>query len=225
MRLIAADERVCSRRGGAVRSCRTVSPLPPVRRAEAGWQCTSVALSPGSPPPGVTRHRTSVEPGLSSPRATARSGHPTVWHQEIWIVAAPLSKAPRLSEKLGRTTPTISARFDRIGRRATHPDPLRASGARERAVRPLAPPERGEGEARPGDPRSHPARLIDNIAKIWYVAQTFLPINNTTQRALDCRRCPIGDLWHRGSGNCDINAILSPYRAPLHAVPNYWSSW
>src|SRR4029077_7438096 len=27
----------------------------------------SVALSLGSPPPGVTRHRTSVEPGLSSP--------------------------------------------------------------------------------------------------------------------------------------------------------------
>src|SRR5207248_10533789 len=42
----------------------------------------SVALSLGSPPPGVTRHRTSVEPGLSSPRQAltwAESGHPTVW--------------------------------------------------------------------------------------------------------------------------------------------------
>src|SRR5690606_26107204 len=29
----------------------------------------SVALSLGSPPPGVTRHRVSVEPGLSSPGA------------------------------------------------------------------------------------------------------------------------------------------------------------
>src|SRR5690606_1418315 len=43
----------------------------------------SVALSLGSPPPGVTRHRTSVEPGLSSPRrradTTAKGGHPAVW--------------------------------------------------------------------------------------------------------------------------------------------------
>ena len=33
----------------------------------------SVALSLGSPPPGVTRHRTSVEPGLSSPREIRRA--------------------------------------------------------------------------------------------------------------------------------------------------------
>ena len=41
----------------------------------------SVALSLGSPPPGVTRHRVSVEPGLSSLAAVAhnRSGHPAVW--------------------------------------------------------------------------------------------------------------------------------------------------
>ena len=33
----------------------------------------SVALSLGSPPPGVTRHRASVEPGLSSPRKSRRA--------------------------------------------------------------------------------------------------------------------------------------------------------
>ena len=33
----------------------------------------SVALSLGSPPPGVTRHRISVEPGLSSPGAKPRA--------------------------------------------------------------------------------------------------------------------------------------------------------
>src|SRR5881394_872676 len=43
----------------------------------------SVALSLGSPPPGVTRHRTSVEPGLSSLHQKAESGHPTVWLREI----------------------------------------------------------------------------------------------------------------------------------------------
>jgi hypothetical protein len=46
----------------AVRSYRTLSPLP----AKAGG-LLSVALSLGSPPPGVTRHPVSMEPGLSSP--------------------------------------------------------------------------------------------------------------------------------------------------------------
>ena len=51
---------------------------PPARPRQVGG-VLSVALSLGSPPPGVTRHRTSVEPGLSSLRAPAESGHPTVW--------------------------------------------------------------------------------------------------------------------------------------------------
>jgi len=45
----------------AVRSYRTVSPLPCMHGG-----LFSVALSLGSPPPGVTRHHASVEPGLSS---------------------------------------------------------------------------------------------------------------------------------------------------------------
>ena len=54
--------------GAAVRSYRTLSPFPAgaERTARAGG-LLSVALSLGSPPPGVTRHRLSVEPGLSSP--------------------------------------------------------------------------------------------------------------------------------------------------------------
>src|SRR5258706_9793816 len=64
--------------GSAVRSYRTISPLPPARpKARWGWRCVSVALSLGSPPPGVTRHRVSMEPGLSSP--PKGSGHPAVW--------------------------------------------------------------------------------------------------------------------------------------------------
>ncbi len=62
--------------GGAVRSYRTLSPLPVAGRTPGDeplganpWAggLLSVALSLGSPPPGVTRHRVSVEPGLSSP--------------------------------------------------------------------------------------------------------------------------------------------------------------
>ena len=50
---------------GAVRSYRTVSPLPAVAEARAGG-LFSAALSLGSPPPDVIRHLASVEPGLSS---------------------------------------------------------------------------------------------------------------------------------------------------------------
>jgi len=51
----------------------------------------SVALSLGSPPPGVTRHRTSVEPGLSSlPRRGERPSGRLA--QEIWEFATCLSK-------------------------------------------------------------------------------------------------------------------------------------
>ena len=62
---------------GAVRSYRTLSPLPSGSTPAGGL--LSVALSLGSPPPGITRHRVSVEPGLSSPRPRPRSGHPAVW--------------------------------------------------------------------------------------------------------------------------------------------------
>ena len=53
--------------GRAVRSYRTVSPLPSRRSAAGGL--FSVALSLGSPPPDIIRHRMSMEPGLSSPAA------------------------------------------------------------------------------------------------------------------------------------------------------------
>jgi len=57
--------------GRAVRSYRTVSPLPAVAEARAGG-LFSVALSLGSPPPDIIRHRMSMEPGLSSPAAFRR---------------------------------------------------------------------------------------------------------------------------------------------------------
>ena len=64
--------------GGAVRSYRTLSPLP-IRKRIGGL--LSVALSLRSPSPGVTRHRVPVEPGLSSPGPVipAEGGHPAVY--------------------------------------------------------------------------------------------------------------------------------------------------
>ncbi len=60
----------------AVRSYRPVSPFPGICMLGGLF---SVALSLGSPPPAVSRHRISVEPGLSSTRVTPGSGRPTVW--------------------------------------------------------------------------------------------------------------------------------------------------
>ncbi len=78
--------------------CALTAPFHPCRPSGVPRRVggvLSVALSLGSPPPGVTRHRTSVEPGLSSPRATARSGHPTVWQRQIWGPVRSLSKPPQ----------------------------------------------------------------------------------------------------------------------------------
>ena len=63
--------RRCRRRGALLPHRFTLATRP-ARRKRAGG-VLSVALSLGSPPPGVTRHRTSVEPGLSSPRASRRA--------------------------------------------------------------------------------------------------------------------------------------------------------
>lgn len=74
---------------GAVGSYPTLSPLPRhpcrLRRSRKRYGrrggLLSVALSLGSPPPGVTRHRISMEPGLSSPAAfrhmTGAAARPT----------------------------------------------------------------------------------------------------------------------------------------------------
>ena len=67
--------------GRAVRSYRTISPLP---AAEATGGMFSVALSLGSPPPDVIRHSASMEPGLSSldrGKPTADSGYPAIWRR------------------------------------------------------------------------------------------------------------------------------------------------
>ena len=52
-------------------------PYPASRRSASPGGLLSVALSLGSPPPGVTRHRVSVEPGLSSPRSRKNGERPS----------------------------------------------------------------------------------------------------------------------------------------------------
>ena len=84
----------------AVRSCRTLSPLP------AGWPkptpaggLLSVALSLGSPPPGVTRHRVPVEPGLSSPASPAGAAIRPSAPRTYLIPRSPARKAATASAR------------------------------------------------------------------------------------------------------------------------------
>ena len=82
-----APIRSCSRRGLPCRArCRPRGALLPhlftLTRRHASMTSggsISVALSLGSPPPDVIRRRVSVEPGLSSPGTSPRSGRPADW--------------------------------------------------------------------------------------------------------------------------------------------------
>ncbi len=107
-----APTRSCSRWGLPCRCCYqqrgALLPHPftlTVGLADDGG-LLSVALSLGSPPPAVNRHRVSVEPGLSLPRRVSplpRHGHPTVWRTQFYIwVSGPsiprsLSRAARVA--------------------------------------------------------------------------------------------------------------------------------
>ena len=61
--------------------CALTAPFHPCPAPFGPGGLLSVALSLGSPPPDVVRHRVSVEPGLSS--ALARDGRPAGWHSGL----------------------------------------------------------------------------------------------------------------------------------------------
>jgi hypothetical protein len=111
----AAPTWSCSRWGFPCRRrCRRCGALLPHRFTLAvrsviprrAGGVLSVALSLGSPPPGVTRHRTSVEPGLSSLRERRRaairpSGTRSIGYRRgacrgrcSWVPGSRLRRAP-----------------------------------------------------------------------------------------------------------------------------------
>ena len=76
--------RCYQRRGGLLPHPFTLTPpsQPPIGQLRKRGGFLSVALSLGSPPPDVIRHRVSVEPGLSSPyrlSALVKRGCPANW--------------------------------------------------------------------------------------------------------------------------------------------------
>ena len=74
-------------------------PYPADARAPKPGGLLSVALSLGSPPPAVSRHRIPVEPGLSS--SVAAGGRPTVWREGMCALlpAASIADQPHHAEQ------------------------------------------------------------------------------------------------------------------------------
>src|ERR1700679_331735 len=58
--------------------CALTAPFQPCRGFRPVGGVISVALSLGSPPPAVNRHRLSVEPGLSSTSLAKCRSHPAI---------------------------------------------------------------------------------------------------------------------------------------------------
>ena len=88
----------CRRRGALLPHHFTLAARPAPRTGPIGLGGVfSVALSPGSPPPGVTRHRASVEPGLSSLHPSRKPGRraairPSGW-EDLGCRAPPVKQA------------------------------------------------------------------------------------------------------------------------------------
>ncbi len=70
----------------------------------------SVALSLGSPPPAVSRHRISVEPGLSSAPLARHSGCPAVWTPQTGRGEPSGQASSNGSEPLRQSIPTARPR-------------------------------------------------------------------------------------------------------------------
>ena len=93
--------RRCRRRGALLPHRFTLAARPACRKRAGG--VLSVALSLGSPPPGVTRHRTSVEPGLSSPHQKRRAAiRPS--GMGLCGIARPRCQRPRVQAAACRTS-------------------------------------------------------------------------------------------------------------------------
>ena len=117
----------------AVRSCRTLSPLPPAKLPKGfcgRGGLLSVALSLGSPPPDVIRRRFSVEPGLSSAPATSAGcgGRPADWRA-------------RLRRRAGRGQPWPARRVDCARQTPARRPARRRQSSPRRCARPAAAPK------------------------------------------------------------------------------------
>jgi len=64
--------------------CALAAPFLPYPSEAGRYAFCGTVPDPGKPgPPGVTRHRGSMEPGLSSPETSLRRGRPALWRGAI----------------------------------------------------------------------------------------------------------------------------------------------
>ena len=97
--------------------CALAAPFRPCPRAALAATCTgglfSVALSLGSPPPAVSRHRIPVEPGLSSARSPGEPGdkqQPSgrLAINQLRVIAEPVKR--RVARSLRAAAPPTAVR-------------------------------------------------------------------------------------------------------------------
>lgn len=84
-------------------------PYRPAGRTQRTGGLFSVALSLGSPPPGVTRHRSSVEPGPSSPGVGAQRDRPAFWTEPLFRRFRALRARGRVQATLPQGRRAVSA--------------------------------------------------------------------------------------------------------------------
>jgi hypothetical protein len=97
--------------------CALTAPFHPCPSRGAGMRCLpgglfSVALSLGSPPPAVSRHRIPVEPGLSSVTVARHRGRPAVWRRRDAPRPAKRQRRNAIKARLPRPPAALIATHD-----------------------------------------------------------------------------------------------------------------
>ena len=131
----------CRGRGALLPHPFTLTRLRPGGASVGGL--LSVALSLGSPPPGVTRHRVSVEPGLSSPGTGAE---PRCRERPSGRLTTSTPRSPEGPRQPGSARPRGARRSRRPPRRSR---PRGGSGAGRPRARPRSPGPGSRSRRRP----------------------------------------------------------------------------
>ena len=166
--------------------CALTAPFHPcpraVRQAGRSGGLFSVALSLGSPPPAVSRHRDPVEPGLSSTRATRAnprsrgSGRPAVWRGTNARIGrqgssppedSPPSSGGRAGERVLHARTTVRAwQTLSLPGFAWAPSPWKGEGSRSRGRAAGSRPQARSTPATPS-PRSAPPVPGRGVPATW----------------------------------------------------------
>jgi len=193
----------------AVSSYLTISPLPP---AVAGGGVFSVALSSGSPPPGVTRHPALRSPDFPPVPAFAAREPAATWPPRTLIP----SGADRSRGSPGIRPPVLLARYVQYTDRREYAQPAARLGVERRrcSAFTLYPPQLPDEEFRvrvDGDGGDGvPGRLFERQSSARYSATLFV-VSRGRRRAP--RFPPVPELDHRaGAGGSGVPRLAPSTR-------------